>query len=196
MRATNSRGRARAARQTLRGAPVALLRAEPPKPNSASGSSGAMVRTWSYRARGGGVPALFQPGGAIEQSAGPTHRRAVALRQCPPAAPAPKPAWARACRRDRARRDRRNRRRGRRRCDLRDRAPTCLLHHFGAARGLEIDADLADVLDAARAQQLLGAHAIRAHRGGIHRDLHHGRCDRISFFPPACPRPTTRAGHR
>src|SRR5690554_3038183 len=52
--------------------------------------------------------------------------------------------------------------------DLRNRAASGDLHHLAAQAGVEVDTDLLDIGHAARLEQLLGAHAERAHGAGVH----------------------------
>src|SRR4051812_25357311 len=59
--------------------------------------------------------------------------------------------------------------------DLGHGAPSGALHHFVAAAGLEVDADLLDLGDALRFQKALGHHAVGTDTGGVHQDLRHVR---------------------
>src|SRR5687768_12434440 len=70
--------------------------------------------------------------------------------------------------------------------DLRDGAPAGALHHFLAARGLEVDADLLDLGHALRLEQPLGHQAERAHARRIHHDLRH----RLTSPPGGSPAAT------
>ena len=58
--------------------------------------------------------------------------------------------------------------------NLRHSAPACKRHHAASLFGELVDADLFNVLDAARFQELFGPNAIRTNCGGEHLDWGHG----------------------
>jgi hypothetical protein len=57
--------------------------------------------------------------------------------------------------------------------DLRDRTPPRGGHHFGSPLRIEINPNFLNRGHAARLQQLLGALAKRAYRGGVHPNFRH-----------------------
>jgi hypothetical protein len=65
--------------------------------------------------------------------------------------------------------------------NLRHSAPACERHHAASLFGELVDADLFNVLDAPRFQELFGPNAIRANCGGEHLDGWHG-VGRYSLF--------------
>src|SRR5215472_6969572 len=60
--------------------------------------------------------------------------------------------------------------------DLRHRPAMRQANHVLALVGLEVDADLVDLLDPALLEERLGAQAIRARRRAVHLDGWHRRC--------------------
>src|SRR5688572_19255760 len=70
--------------------------------------------------------------------------------------------------------------------DLGHRAASRFLHHFRAALGLQVDADLVDGGYTLRAQQPLGHLAERADARAVHRDLGHARGQPLSSGRLAC----------